>query len=51
MFIDLVFMLKNKDSENDIDLFKENFADLISFKEKHYAYTTIIKNLIIIFRK
>ncbi|WP_415698951.1 hypothetical protein [Gardnerella vaginalis] len=34
MFIDLVFMLKNKDSENDIDSFKENFADLISFKEK-----------------
>ena len=34
MFIDLVFMLRNKDSENDIDLFKENFADLISFKEK-----------------
>lgn len=34
MFIDLIFMLKNKDSENDIDSFKENFADLISFKEK-----------------
>lgn len=34
MFIDLVFMLKNKDGENDIDSFKENFADLISFKEK-----------------
>ena len=34
MFIDLVFMLRNKDSENDIDSFKENFADLISFKEK-----------------
>lgn len=34
MFIDLVFMLKNKDRENDIDSFKENFADLISFKEK-----------------
>ncbi|WP_421781077.1 hypothetical protein [Gardnerella sp. DNF01195] len=34
MFIDLVFMLRNNDSENDIDSFKENFTNLISFKEK-----------------
>lgn len=34
MFNNLVCMVKNKDSENDTDSFKVNFAGMISFKEK-----------------